>query len=180
MEDQVPFSKPVEDSVPKVDDTVAVGENLEFQRRWWRFERIIWCVFGAIILADTLGVFGRGWFAHAERTAADGSLHLKYERVERTMTPSMMVFRFGPQAVHDGRIQLYVSESVVKELGAQRISPQPAESVLGNKGLTYTFPVTDSSGTVQIALEPSFPGAYRIVVGVAGQQPVSARVVVMP
>jgi len=29
----------IDDSVAKVDDEVAGGEDLDFQRRWWKFER---------------------------------------------------------------------------------------------------------------------------------------------
>ncbi len=56
-----PLTKPVEDSVPKVSEAVAVGENLDFQRSWWRFERVVWSVFLVILICDVLGLFGRGW-----------------------------------------------------------------------------------------------------------------------
>lgn len=45
------FSEPIEDSVSKVDDAIAVGEDLNFQRRWWRFERAIWVAFALILVA---------------------------------------------------------------------------------------------------------------------------------
>ncbi len=180
MGNAVPFEKPVEDSVPKVDHAIAVGEDLEFQRRWWRFERIAWVFLGLIVLCDVLGLFGRGYLANAERVSADGGVTLKYERVERASTPSIMTFRFGPAAIHDGRIRLFVSEDVVKTLGAQRISPQPAESVIGGGGITYTFPASDAEATVEVMLEPSFPGIHRFTVGVAGSELLRERVVVVP
>jgi hypothetical protein len=34
-------AKPVEHTIEKVNDEIAVGSDLEFQRRWWRFERVI-------------------------------------------------------------------------------------------------------------------------------------------
>ena len=74
MASTVPFSKPVEDTVPKVDDTIAVGEDLEFQRKWWRFERVAWIIFALFVLADVLGLFGRGYLANAERAAGMGRL----------------------------------------------------------------------------------------------------------
>ena len=54
------FTKPVEDSVAKVNDEIAVGEDLEFQRKWWRFENIAWIFFALIIVLDVAGLFGRG------------------------------------------------------------------------------------------------------------------------
>src|SRR5436309_3501365 len=124
----VEFENPVEDSVPKVEGDVAVGEDLEFQRKWWKFEKIIWPILMVIVLVDPLGGFGRGWLAKAQRSTPDGALTLDYERIARASTPSVMTFKFGQNAIHNGRIILFVSESVVKPLGAQRIAPQPAIS----------------------------------------------------
>ena len=180
MAETIPFTKPVEDAVPKVDNTVAVGENLEFQRRWWRFEHVVWCVFTVIVLCDIAGLFGRGFLAKAHRQTADGTLALSYERVQRGSTPSIMTYKFGPGAVHDGRIQLFVSQSLIKTLGAQRISPQPLTSAIDDGGITYTFPAAPSGGNVEISLEPSFPGIHDFTTGISGAQPIQAKVVVLP
>jgi hypothetical protein len=177
---QVPFSAPVEDSVPKVDNAVAVGEDLDFQRKWWKFEHIIWIVFGVILLADVLGLFGRGYLAKAELHAQDGSLHVKYERVERASTPSTMTINFGPNAIQNGQVRMYVSESLIRELGTQRISPQPAASVVGQDGVTYTFPATAVPAVVQLSLESSFPGRHPFTLQVPGSDPVQANVIVVP
>lgn len=60
-----PITRRVKDDVPRYNDEVAVGEDLEFQRKWWKFENAVWLFFGVIILCDILGVFGRGWLAKA-------------------------------------------------------------------------------------------------------------------
>ena len=114
------FTSPVEDSVPKVgeeENAIAVGEDLEFQRKWWRFERIIWALFLVILLCDVMGLFGRGWLAKG--VAATPALKLDYERVERAGTPSVMTLTFADAAIHDGKIRVWVSDSLVKPLGAQ-------------------------------------------------------------
>ena len=178
MPDTIPQYKPVEDSVPKVDNAVAVGEDLEFQRKWWRFERGVWIFFAFVILADVAGVFGRGPVAKAQRH--NDALTLHYERIERTGTPSTMSFQFAPGAIHNGQVQLFVSQSVVKELGNQRVSPQPEHSTLTDGGITYTFPATSNNAPVEFSLEPSLPGIYHFTTGIPGTEPIQARVVVMP
>ena len=179
MPDQ-PFLAPVEDSVPKVDGTLAVGENLEFQRKWWRFEDFIWIVFALIILCDLLGLFGRGWLAKAKRTTADHALTLNYERIERASTPSIMTFHFGPAAIRSGHIQIFVSNSIVKQLGAQRVTPQPIVSAVGNGGITYIFAATQVPADVEITLESSFPGRHTFRVQMPGEAPIDASVFVVP
>lgn len=90
-----PFSAPIGDSVPKVGD-VAVGEDLNFQRKWWVFERLVWVFFLLILVADFLGVFGRGWAAKAEMSNAGHTLTVDYERVMRGGTPSTMTLHLSP------------------------------------------------------------------------------------
>lgn len=177
---KVPFESPVEDSVPKISDQVAVGEDLEFQRKWWRFEEIVWPILLLIVVADVLGAFGRGWLAKGHAETPDHALTLDYERVERASTPSIMMFRFGDAAIHHGRILLYVSDSIVKPLGAQRVSPQPAMSSVGNGGITYVFPASTSPASIQIQLEPSFPGLHSFRVQVEGSSPIQRNVLVVP
>ena len=174
------FAEAIQDSVPKIDDTVAVGEDLAFQRKWWRFEHVVWIFFVLVLLADVLGVFGRGYFSKAELRAPDQSLFVKYERTERASTPSIMTIEFGPTAVHDGKVQLFVSESLIKKLGNQRISPQPAGSVLSQQGITYTFPITSTPAIVEFAMQPSFPGIHTFTLQVPGSPAVESRIVVVP
>jgi hypothetical protein len=174
------FVKPVEDTVGKVNEEVAVGEDLDFQRKWWRFENAAWVFFTLVIVLDIAGLFGRGPIAKAERRAADGSMNMKYERIERTDSPSIMTINFGPDAIRDGSIKLYVSNSLVKELGTQRVIPAPKESILGDGGITYIFPVSKPPASVDLALQPAGPGVFDFAVGVEGEERVQAKIVVVP
>jgi hypothetical protein len=174
------FVKPVEDTVGKVNEEVAVGEDLDFQRKWWRFENAAWVFFTLVIVLDIAGLFGRGPIAKAERRAGDGSMNMKYERIERTDSPSIMTINFGPDAIRDGSIKLYVSNSLVKELGTQRVIPAPKESILGDGGITYIFPVSKPPASVDLALQPAGPGVFDFAVGVEGEERVQAKIVVVP
>jgi hypothetical protein len=171
---------PVRDSVPRINEDLAIGEDLEFQRRWWRFENMVWVFFCVIVFLDLVGAFGRGPVANAHKQTSDGSMRLDYERVARFSTPSLMTIHFGPSAVHDGKIQLWVSDSIIKELGNQRIVPQPVTSSLTDGGLLYTFPSTPKTNSAEFALQPSSPGVFHFTLGVVGSDRVTARVIVMP
>jgi hypothetical protein len=175
-----PSTTPVTQSAPRVNNEIEVGEDLEFQRKWWRFENFAWILFSLIIVLDLAGLFGRGPIAKAERRTADGTIDVKYERIERTESPSILTIDFGPSAIHDGKIKLYISESLVKGLGTQRVVPAPLETMIGDGGLTYTFSASKPPASVDLALEPSGPGIYHFTVGVVNAEPVEARVFVVP
>ncbi len=154
-------TKSVEDTVGKFNDDLAVGEDLEFQRKWWKFEKAVWIFFGLLVLLDLAGLFGRGPLANAHKETADGAMTIRYEWVERFSTPSILTVQFSPNAVHDGHIQLWVSESVVKALGNQRIIPQPSSSAMTDAGVLYTFPSSSQPSSVEFALQPANIGRSR-------------------
>ncbi len=180
MPSSAPPTAPVRDSVAKVNDELAVGSDLEFQRRWWKFERAIWIFFTLLIVLDVLGVFGRGPLAKARLRAADGSAEVTYERIERHKTPSVLTAHFGPSAIQDGKVRLWVSDDLVKELGNQRVSPQPESSRLERGGILYTFPAGAPPLAVQFSLEPSSIGRASISLEVQGRDRLSANIFVMP
>ncbi len=171
---------PVEDTVPKVNNEIAVGEDVEFQRRWWSFERGVWILFALIVALDLAGAFGRGPLAHARMRTADGAMDVKYERIERTGTPSVLSIQFSPAAIHDGKVQFWVSESMLEQLGNQRIAPQPAISTVGQGGVLYTFPATAGSASAVLALRPSAPGIFPFTLRVLGSPELHANIFVMP
>ncbi len=173
-------TKPVEESIERVNDEVAVGSDLEFQRKWWRFTRAIWIVFTAIVIADLLGCFGRGYFANARLRTNDSSMDVKYERIERFSTPSILRIEFGPSAIHDGKVQLWVSDTLIDALGNQRVIPEPVTSVVDRGGVLYTFGAASTPAAAAFALEPKGPGMYELAIRSAGGQELRPRIFVMP
>ena len=173
-------TKPVEDTVQKINNELAVGEDLEFQRKWWKVERGIWIFFLLLIIADLLGAFGRGWLAKAHRAASDNSLDITYERIERFSTPSLLRVELSPKAAHNGKAQLWVSEALVKGLGNQRVVPQPETSAVGQDGILYVFPVIGPKMTVEFALTPTSVGSNKISLQAPGYPKVDLNIWVMP
>ena len=172
--------KQVGDDVPKVDGAVAVGEDLQFQQRWWKFERIVWGIFVLILLGDISGILGRGPLAKAERASGGGALTVKYERVQRENTSSMLTVTPGPGAVRGGKFDLFVSDTLVRQLGMQRVIPQPETSAIGNGGVTYRFAATTLPMTVGMELKPTAIGGQHFAMAVPGGQRVQAEVFVLP
>jgi hypothetical protein len=107
-------------------------------------------------------------------------MDVKYERIERTDSPSIMTINFGPSAIKGGTVKLYISNSLVKELGTQRIIPAPKDSTVGNGGITYTFSASELPASVDMALQPAGPGIFEFAMRVEGAEQIRARIVVVP
>lgn len=153
------------------DDEILVGEDIHFQRKWWKFEIAVWWIFLLIVVLDIAGVFGRGPVAKASANTKGGLMVVNYERIERFSTPSILTIHFGPAAVTNGQIRLWVNDSVVTELGNQRVVPQPTQSVIGNGGILYTFSSTPLPDSVEFALQPSRPGVMHLKLQIPGATP---------
>ena len=175
---QTPYKQAVADSVAKINDEVAVGEDLDFQERWWKFERIVWSFFSVLLVCTLAGLLGRGPLAVGH--LRDEYMQVRYERIARSGTPNMMEISFTPAAIQNGRVRLYVSDRVSKELGSQRVTPSPLETAMGNDGLTYTFAATTTPATVKFALQPDGPGVVPFTIGIAGQPALRSKVIVLP
>lgn len=173
-------TKPVEDTVAKIDNEIAVGSDIEFQRRWWKFEHVAWTVLTLMVALDIAGVFGRGPVAKAKLEGPDHSYTVSYERIERYATPSILSIEFKPQAVTSGNIQLWVSSELVKGLGNERVIPQPEKTALVNNGLLYTFPAATPPDSVDFSLQPTGPGMFHLKISVPGHGNVEPTIYVVP
>jgi hypothetical protein len=165
----------VEESIGKVNDELSVGEDLDFQRRWWRFEKAVWIAFVCIIALDLAGALGRGPLATAMRRAADASVTVHYERIERTETQSMVTIEFAPSVIRNGEVQLYISNNFVKNLGVERVIPAPLSTEIGRDGLTYRFPASQPPAKVELELQPAGPGVFELSMQAPGAQPIRGR-----
>jgi hypothetical protein len=107
-------------------------------------------------------------------------MQVQYEHIARTGTPNMLEIRFTPSAIQKGRIRLFVSDSVAKELGMQRVTPMPIETSTGDGGLTYTFAATATPAAVKFMLQPDGPGVFPLTLGIVGAPLLQSRVIVVP
>ena len=174
------LTQPLEEKVSKVNDELAVGFDLEFQEKWWRFERILWLFFAFVVLAALAGAFGRGYLSKAKAEAPDKSFTVEYERIARYSTPSVLTVQFPAAAIRDGQVQLWLSDAMVKSMGAQRVIPRPITASLTKGGVLIAFPATSAPASVQFALEPTKPGLHHLAMSTPGGQQLQLKIAVLP
>lgn len=167
-------------SVGRVNDEIAVGTDIAFERKWWRLEKVVWTVMALLLVAGLSGAMGRGPLAKVNTQTPDNSLQMQYERFERYKTPSTLGLTLTGSAIQNHRALVWVSESLLKSLGTQRISPEPAVSEPGDNRTLYAFPAEDGEAKLQFTLEPGQPGIFDIAVGVVHGPELHRQVIVWP
>lgn len=108
------------------------------QLRFWKFQRLTWIGFAAVLLAAVLGLTGSGGlWARAESDLATGLI--EYSRVGRWSTGDELrvVFLPGPRADRT----LRVSPAFASHYQLEDVQPPPARSVATGQGSRLHFEV---------------------------------------
>jgi hypothetical protein len=158
---------------------IDTGYDELFERKWGRFERMIWITFGCIMALGLCGFLGRGPLNKKNVQLADGT-QIKYERVLRYKTPGVVELQLP---VSSGSAELRLSKTEIEKLGLKQITPQPSTNMSSENSATYRFQPADPTTRtllVQLALEPASVGPVSSDIQVNGQQPVSVHQWVVP
>ncbi len=134
--------------------TVDIGEDLEFQQRSWKVQRIGWIVMLLIVIAALLGLFGRGPLSSAHVGESGAALSADYERFVRLEAPQQLTLYVGAEAVRpDSTAQIWLDREWLAGTEVKAISPEPAATVAGAERNTYTFRVDPSSLPARLTFE---------------------------
>lgn len=168
--------------VSRVNDELAAGYDEDFESWWWRVEIGVWVVLSICILAGLLGLTGRGVLAKHLRRTSDAGLEVKYERVARYKTPTIIQIRLSPAVFQGKTAYLWVNRAIIEDMGTQRIIPQPLTSYPGENGIGYVFPVQEAGQPLFISLaeEPSRPGIFEQEMKTDPKHDLFMRVVIFP
>jgi hypothetical protein len=138
---------------------LEVDEDLEFQRREWRLQRIGWWGFGAFILCAVLGLFGGGGpLGVASR--ANSTLTVVYQRFVRSGTSTRLLVSVAPPA--SGAAELILTRAYFDAIRIERITPEPMTVAIDADEVTLRFSVGAGAGSPVVVLDLSFarPGRY--------------------
>lgn len=171
----------VPDSVGKINGEVAVGADIPFQRRWWRFERTVWGFFGLVALAGLSGALGNsGPLAHGYYRGEDGFFTVEYERIPHYGTPFKVVLHPGPGSVRAGNIAIWLSRDSIRDLGFQRSIPVSATTTVDENGATLNFPTGGQRADIVLMFKPDTMGRHPLDIRTPGSLPFSATLLVLP
>jgi hypothetical protein len=166
----------------RVDGELDVGEDIDFERRWWRFERAAHVVQGLLLVAGLAGVFGRGPVSETDAPSDGQRLRVHYERVARFRTPTILDVTIEKPALADSTARIWISQKYLDAVPVSRTMPQPREVILAAHGQIYVFPVAHAADSAQLRfyLEPGRIGSQQGAIGTAGTRPVAFSQIVLP
>jgi hypothetical protein len=161
----------------RAERSLQIDENLDFQRREWRWQRVGWVALALFVIAAAAGVFGGGPLSQASAGAPDGALHVEYERfVRRGAAQQVRIRARAAGATAAQPLALDVSRAYYEDMRIQRVQPEPESVDIGPAHVTLRFKrAGEGDLTILIDAEPRRAGRFSADIRSAGGGAVTFR-----
>ena len=143
---------------------LIADEDLRFEQRWHRVQRVGRALLLAGLAAAVLGIFGTGPLASATATAPGGTFSVGYDRFLRTTQSTDL--QVSARAPH-GPATVAVAQSYLDTTPITAVSPQPdSQTARGDRVvLTWQGSLPDQ---IELQVAPQTIGVHRATIWVAG------------
>lgn len=169
------------ETVYRTED-IEAGCDLPFERRWWRLQRVSWIILSFLLLGGMAGLFGHGPLSKATLHPPGSALEVRYDRLARRETPSLLELRLEKSALVSGRVQILLNRALVDKMQLKQIVPVPLLAEPRADGVRFVFQTDPScdSAFIVFSENPTTPGLVDAEVTVEGADPVHFRQFVYP
>jgi len=133
----------------KIGD-LEINQDLGFERRSWKVERVAWIIAALILVAALLGFLGPGPLGKATAASPDKSLSLDYFRVEHYGAPVELHFHIDGALAKDGALQVWLDRDFVEALEIEHIDPKPESVQINGERFVYVFRTASAPETIRI------------------------------
>lgn len=169
------------DTVSRTED-IEVGCDLDFERRWWRIQRIGWFVLVLLLIGGVVGLFGHGPLSKATLNVPGSDSRICYERLARRETPSTLELRLGKSALVSGLVRIRLNQTLVEKMQLKQIVPAPLKAEPLADGVRFIFQTDPTRGSAFIYFieNPTTPGFVDAEVVIEDAEPVHFRQFIYP
>lgn len=147
---------------------MEVNEDIEFERGFWKFQRVGRIGLAVFILLALLGFTGSGPLSNASASSPDGEIRVSYERIDRINAPSTLELSFQADQVSAGELKVWIDSGFVSNIRLDQITPEPDSVEVGPDRYVFAFKVSAESDPAPISFQftPEKPGLAKATVGI--------------
>jgi hypothetical protein len=159
---------------------LQINEDVAFQLRMDRIQRVCRWFFLALLVAAILGLAGGGLFSETVARDTDGKLLLRFDRFARSMATQTLELEVRDEQP-DGSFDLHIDNGFVRRVQIESILPQPREQRGSSEQMLLNIGVNPESelAMVVIRYRPLAAGWLRGRLG-AGRSVVAFEQLVYP
>ncbi len=135
--------------------SLQLDDKIDFHRKGWRIQTILWVIIFLFILLAALGLFGDGILGRQTLGQKDSTIWLEYDRFTRKDAPGKLEVHLVGSA--SAPAQLIIPSGYLKNFQIETITPTP-NSIASKEGqVAYTFHA-DGPLTVIFHMKPDAIG----------------------
>ncbi|MCC6272934.1 MAG: hypothetical protein IT572_05665 [Deltaproteobacteria bacterium] len=136
---------------------LEINEDISFQRKMWRAERVTRGFILTILAGGLLGAFGGGGaLSVTELRSSEGGLRAEILRFGRVQQEQSLVLRFPPSP--SGETRLGIESAFFEAYSLERIFPPPLRTETREGRVDFLFPAAPESWRAHLALKPKRAG----------------------
>lgn len=135
---------------------LEINQDLEYQKKTWKVERVGWGIMGLIALAGLLGVLGSGLLSHTTKGEKNDPLKIEFERFGRYQEPTELRVYLDTAAQQGDSVRVGISRDYLEQVQIQQATPEPESVEYQSDKLVYHFRVVSLNQPIAITfyLEP--------------------------
>ncbi|MDO7899364.1 hypothetical protein [Pseudomonas citrulli] len=159
--------------------TFPVREDMAYQLKVWRFERVGWYILVLLVLLTLLGLFSHGPLSAGEAWSRDGRLGVEYERFHRNGSTNSLTLHLKGQP--DAVLEVELGGDWLEGFDVEALQPQPLRSAGAGKGMKF-WVQADAQGqaTLYLSVLSEGLGTYHSRIAMAGGSAVSFDAFIFP
>lgn len=149
---------------------LQVPEDLDFEQRSWRVERVGWVILSLIMTAAFVGLLGDGPISAATAGAEGTPLQVQYGRFARHRAPVQMAIKLQPGAVPGDEARVWVDQQYLDGVELQNAMPEPESVEVGPDRYVYVFKLSEPGAGAEFSFDliPVRIGIRQVRVGIDG------------
>lgn len=134
-------------TVPTKGRRPGIEEDLAFQQKDWRVQRVGWAGFALVILAGLAGLLGSGPLSNA-RTGGGDAPEVQYQRFVRHGAQADLTIRTVAASAEPLRVA--ISRAYLAAVHLQQVLPTPQRVHHAGSMLVYTFERPEQADNVDV------------------------------
>jgi hypothetical protein len=137
-----------------------IHEDMPYQLKVWRFERVGWYVLVLVVLMGLVGVFSRGLLSSRDVRSDDGKVRVEYEMFHRNGSTNSM--KISVNAMPDRPVELELAGQLLDGFSIETLQPEPLRSRSSSHGIRLWLQTDlDGQATLYITLRGDGLGFFR-------------------
>lgn len=155
---------------------LEIEEDVGFQEREWKVERVGWAALVLVVLLAAAGLFGHGPVSWTSASTDDGSLEVEFERFGRRGGSQDLVIRADAAAATDNTWQIDVSLAYSTSMDVDAITPEPESVEAVDGAIRYTFARSTEGVDLEVTFSVTPDGMWNVAGDIALADGPSVRV----